>query len=244
LIATATGTGGARSLDRVRSGKYYWECTFTTTTNASAGIGTGFSLLGSGSLATCIGCINNGQIWSNGTNTGSSTGGTVTRGWVCCIALDATNNLAWFRNGAAGNWNGSAAANPATGAGGISFAAIGGGPAYDLYALASSAGGGGVVTANFGATAYTGTAPAGFGNLPTGTAVVTNEVLTQLAVEEWAQAIPPPMQATQIAIEEWVSNNVTNPQMIVTQVGVEMWASIAEYVPPVTAAQIRAMILA
>jgi hypothetical protein len=65
---------------------------------------------------------------------------------------------------------------------------------------------------------------------------------TQLALEEWGQAVPPPMWATQMAIEQWVSTNVTNPQMIATQLSIEQWASVAT-VSSATA-MARGMILA
>jgi hypothetical protein len=89
------------------------------------------------------------------------TGVTFTTGDVIDIALDAGGQLIWIRDNG-GNWNGSGTANPATCIGGVSISAITG----PYYAAIGIKGGnvGAQVTANFGATAYSFTAPAGFGN--------------------------------------------------------------------------------
>jgi hypothetical protein len=233
LVATISATNqGCRTLDRVYTGKYYFEITMTTVANLSVGITWGGSSIASLGLGTAAGqaamVVGSGGI--SAPTAAGSVGGTVTNGWVLCIAVDVDNKLVWFRNGAAGLWDGNAAHNPATGAGGNNIAACfpAGGP-FGVYAFAQSGGGGSVATANFGATAFTGAVPAGFtSGFPDSTTLINAEVLTQAAVEEWAAPIPPPMNLTQIAIEQWGSNNVTNPQMILTQAAIEQWASVVQ----------------
>jgi len=209
LTAAGTAAGGVRSVDRVRTGKYYWEYTWNTASNNSA-VGISNSLA---ALATVGGSgvnagVNNvtGAINVNGV--AMSTGiGTISAGGVVCIAVDVDARLVWFRNGAAGNWNGSATANPATGVGGYSIAPIMS-SAFSVYALASQNNTGTNITANFGTSAFTGTVPSGFNSgFPGGTTSILNEVVTQVAAEEWARITPPQMNVTQIAVEEWVSVN-------------------------------------
>jgi len=246
-ITSATGSFNVRSVDRVSTGKYYWEITYGATYTALQGLGisTISTNLGSSSNQTAANGlftaqVSNAGIYAGGVSTGISLG-TITAGTVLCVALDMTNRLIWFRNGAAGNWNNNAGYSPAAGTGGVALTFCGPGfPAYAFYTTSNATNGTSVI-ANFGATAYAGTAPSGFGNLPTGTTSTSNEIATQLALEQWASTIPPNMQATQLALEYWVSNNVTTPQMIATQLGVEMWAGVAA---AIAAQQARAMILA
>jgi hypothetical protein len=61
----------------------------------------------------------------------------------------------------AGNWNNSGTANPAIGAGGISISSLNAGPYFAAISQHDTTE---VSTANFGATAYAETVPAGFGN--------------------------------------------------------------------------------
>lgn len=207
LVAAFAATNlGVRSVDRVNTGKYYFEITFTTTANAIIGICilmTPFSTMNSGTAGSLIlQCTNGGSIFNQ--NIGlTSLGGTVTNGWVCCVALDADNRLVWFRNGA-GNWNGSAAANPDTGAGGHSIVSWAG-PGLPLYVCAQGGGGGGTVTANFGATGFTQTKPTTFtSGFPSGTATIDNAVVTQVGTEVWASNPSVAMQLTQLGLEVWV----------------------------------------
>ena len=96
--------------------------------------------------------------------------GAFAAGQIACIALDLTGQLIWFRKGAAGNWNGSGTANPATGAGGYAVSFVGAGvAAYALYS-SNNATPTGLVTANFGDSAFAGVVPAGFASGFPGTA--------------------------------------------------------------------------
>jgi hypothetical protein len=156
---------------------------------------------------------------------------------VVCIAFDVGARLAWFRKGAAGNWNGSASANPAIGAGGVACTL---GDGIPLYPAVSFGGTGNVATANFGDTAFTGTVPSGFtSGFTSGTTSPTNAIATQVAVEEWFTTNVP-VQVTQVSVEEWF-RDVTPIQVTqsalehwysadapiqVTQVAVEHWGSV------------------
>jgi len=230
LVASFASNGAVRSIDRVYTGKYYWEVTFTTLLNVSVGVSTAAaplnSTMGSGTAASFTFMVTaSGAAFAPGII--GNIGGTFPAGWVLCIALDAAG-MVWFRNGAAELWNGNAANNPTTGVGGFNFAAsFGSGPAYGLYASACGGGGGGVCTANFGATAFVGAVPVGFtSGFPSGTTLITSAVGTQTSVEHWLAATPE-VRTTQVALEHWASTTSTGLQAIVTQVAIEHWASVA-----------------
>jgi hypothetical protein len=132
-------------------------------------------------------------------------GATFTTGTVICYAIDLDGGLIWIRSGAAGNWNNSAANNPATGIGGQSLVGIGLGQGIDCYPwvfLNSSANS---ITANFGGSAFIGAVPAGFtSGWDDSVAIVTNMVATQTVMEQWGSGTPA-MWATQVLIEHWAS---------------------------------------
>lgn len=161
LIATVLPTnGGVRGAGGLTSGKYYWENTYTTINTNTVGVGIS---LASASLtnATNIGFANiartTGGITVNNVGSGSALG-IINPAAVVGIAVDFTAKLIWFRIAPAGNWNGSGTANPATGVGGISIASISTGPLYPcMYGQT-----GDKITANFGATAFSGAVPSGF----------------------------------------------------------------------------------
>jgi hypothetical protein len=221
---------GVRSIDRVYSGKYYWEVTFTTASNLSIGIcpgGANLATLASGTATAQSVIVTSGGTSFMGATSLGSIGGTFGNGWVLCVALDATNGIVWFRNGAAGNWDGNAAHNPATGAGGNNFVPIGAPPGFGVYACANGGGGGGVATANFGASGFTGAVPSGFtSGFPDSTTPVTNAVDTQVTLEHWLTTNPD-AQVTQVALEHWATVTGTGVQAIATQIALEHWASVA-----------------
>ena len=205
LTATASaGNQGVRATDRQVSGKFYWEYTCTIVVGCGLGFLSSFTALTNGIGASSgpfsCGCGSAGGIFVGGTSTGSSIG-TISNGNVVCIAVDFTARLAWFRLGAAGNWNGSATANPATGAGGISHTLGNGVPAHPAITGINTT----AITANFGDTAFVGAVPAGFtSGFTAGATSSTNALATQTAAEEWITT-DPPAQITQVAIEEWTS---------------------------------------
>lgn len=170
LIATATATSfaGVRAIDNQATGKFYWEVTWNATTGSNNAIGVilgGLSLTVNYATASTGACVlaSTGSVWTNGTATSGLL--TAANGQVVCIAIDISAGLVWFRQDAGGNWNGSGAANPATGAGGKSWPYVS--PVYPFFQADFI---NEKVTANFGDSAFTGALPAGFtaGFPPTG----------------------------------------------------------------------------
>jgi F5/8 type C domain len=163
LTATATSLaiGSVRSANQQSTGKFYWEYTLTTFVgNANVGVMSATFPLGSYfSTATVgsAGVVNTGIVYSDGVSSGLNIG-TLTTGSVVCIAIDCSARLIWCRLGAAGNWNGSGTANPATGTGGVSISLGGSVPVYAAMVGYN----GDAVTANFGGSAFTGAVPSGF----------------------------------------------------------------------------------
>ena len=127
-----------------------------------------------------------GSIWTNGGNTGNALG-TIPAGSVVGVAIDLDNRKAWFRVAPSGNWNSIGTDNPATNTGGATV------PAGTMVPFVTFGGVGGVannvITANFGASAFTGVAPSGFTSWPGGMA-------TAGAVRyDTAQGLTAPQQA-------------------------------------------------
>lgn len=230
LIATASaGAVSVRGKDPKRTGKYYIEYLSTTTQGGSTGLGFGtaatplssnayvqaFIIQASGGFNFAYNSFG-AQISSGNQSSG------ITTSTLLCAAIDLDNGLVWVRMSAAGVWNNNVANNPATGVGGISLNGTGLGQGIDVYPLAFLNTTGNSITANFGATAFTGAVPSGFtSGWDDSVAIVTNVVATQAGVEEWASGAPA-VQATQVGIEQW--GRSANPG-IVTQVSVEHWAA-------------------
>src|SRR5436190_3332458 len=158
-LTTTGGTGGIRGAYGYSSGKFYWE--YTTTSwgiNDNLGVGTSSALFSTASLVGNAITIKSGNIYVN-SNTVQGTLGARANGDIIGVAVDLTARLIWFRVAPAGNWNGSGTANPATGIGGFSISALTG-ALFPFYV--NGTGSGAVVTANFGASAFTGSVPSGF----------------------------------------------------------------------------------
>jgi hypothetical protein len=98
-----------------------------------------------------------GGIFSNGVNTGKTVG-ISNVGDVYSFAIDLTADLGWIRKNG-GNWNGDAAANPATGAGGVTIAA---GSFAPLVRFAAAVVSTDQMTGNFGQSSFAYTVPSGF----------------------------------------------------------------------------------
>lgn len=206
LIATATGVGGARAQGTHNSGKWYFEFTCTTMANSSSDVGIGTAGASYSTPATqplnAIAVYRGGFVYNNGVYTGTNIGAVVT-GSLVCVAIDLDASLAWFRLGAAGNWNASASNNPATGVGGISIAAWGrGGPATNFYPFASFGASTEQTTANFGASTFAGAVPAGFTSGWTVAAAANNAVATTIGAEVWSTGTPA-IRATMLGAEIW-----------------------------------------
>jgi hypothetical protein len=240
-VTNATAAGGVRTIDRNNTGKFYFEYTCTTwPNNVAIGIANIYTVLstvafpGSGQNAVLLN--NSGSIAVNGV--GSSFGiPAIANGSVVCVALDLTNRLIWFRNGAAGNWNGGAANNPVTGTGGVDISPVFSTafPAFGLIcatATSSTLN----ITANFGDTAFVGTAPSGFtAGFTSGATFPTYEIVTQVSIEEWASAVAR-TTLTQIGVEEWAAAAAPNIQL--TQTAIEEWATVATLATAVNTSQL------
>jgi hypothetical protein len=177
VIGTATGSpqGGARGLYSQTTGKYYWECVCNTITGIGTAVGatiSGYAFTiapNSAGVPGMVALTQAGNIRTSGGNAPGVAFGTITSGTLVGIAYDIGAALIWFRLGAAGNWNANVANNPTTGVGGVSTTGMGAGVAAfpTMWTQATSD----QITGNFGAAAFTGTAPAGFtggfsGDLP------------------------------------------------------------------------------
>jgi hypothetical protein len=166
LTATHTSVNancGARcSLSYKATGKFYFEVRLITGHGSLDAMGILTSAISYNTLgisaAGCVGLSRSGQIAVNGTNSGKTVGA-IAANDIAGMAIDLSARLIWIRRNV-GLWNGDAAADPATGTNGLivpsgSFAPavcfVGSGTAInDAY------------TANFGASAFTGTVPSGF----------------------------------------------------------------------------------
>lgn len=175
LTATNTTTRNAvRSTTSKSSGKFYFEIAFSSVggggggfdhcigiANASASLTNAPAPGGNdkNSIAKYMGSAN---VQLNNTTVGSSnTSGPPA---TVCVAVDFSGSVIWFRIGS-GNWNNNAANDPATNTGGISFSTINAGPFFAIVALEPNGGTTSAAgTINFGATAFSFTAPSGFGN--------------------------------------------------------------------------------
>ncbi|SRR5665213_122066 len=158
--SAAAGTDGGAfgvAADIKASGKYYFEINLSSagaSSDTSAGIAqlsATYAGLGNDALNGAV-VFTSGNLWINGSNTGSV--GAVTP--TCEFAVDLDNHLIWARaNG--GNWNDSGTADPATATGGRTIQTASFVPVVVQNGSPAT-----FFTANFGATSFVGTPPAGF----------------------------------------------------------------------------------
>lgn len=185
-IATATANSiqGVRGTTSQSSGAVYFEMTCSAMNPVGgsdayklcglADIGYGLT---SGLQPGDQGGSNTGfSVWMDKNGVGIDVGGTIfhsggssfNTGWIGAtraltwqFAVDLTNRLLWIKPAAgtgSTTWNNSGTADPATGAGGISF--VGGVALYPVAAIWFD--NGGAITVNTGASAFAGSPPAGF----------------------------------------------------------------------------------
>lgn len=206
----ATALQGVFGTNGQTTGKYYFEYTFGAGTVAVNSHYLGLSLSSavrdtSGSLggfrfipqSTTTANLN-----FNGATSVSFSGLTAMgSGTVVCFAVDMDNQRVWCRVGAAGNWNASGTATPATPSTGVSFASLGvSGISLipHIYLATTNT----AITANFGDSAFTGTVPTGFtSGFPTGG--INNALFTQEVAEVWGAGFPSQAQFTQEVVEVW-----------------------------------------
>lgn len=161
--SSGSGFQGVRATNSHSTGKFYFE-NLTPINPGNNGVG-----LANANYVTTNGLWFNtfdsvgyrpvdGSVMINGTVIG--TGQTYGSGDMVSVAVDLGAQLIWVRANA-GNWNNSGTANPATGVGGFSISSLNAGPFFPATNLHDSTDDS---TANFGATAYAQSVPAGFGN--------------------------------------------------------------------------------
>lgn len=243
LILTSywLGFGSAWSEDYHNSGKYYFEITFTTTTDTytCAGI-RGFY----GDLRIVL---SDGYIWANGAPTSINIGA-MSSGDVLGIAVDLDNKRIWFRKGAAGNWNGNATYSPDTNVGGFPIT----NDFYSPYGQTNVAAN--VLTLNSGDSAFTGTVPTGFTSgwtvgpstdafvnlIPAETWVNFNTVVspgrvTTSLLEAWVtnDSKPTEGQVSSCFTEVWTARNSSITNANATNVVVEIWFQVGSERPPI-----------
>lgn len=168
ITSTTTSFGAVRGIASHSTGFYYYEVVVSASTNIGLiifGIGNASTNLNSfaGSDNNSIGYGGDGKIWLNGANPVAAIQ-THAVGDTVAVATDETHTKMWFKNvTTASGWNNDILANqnPATNTGGISFSTMAAGPWFPAASIDTS---GDVLTANFGATAYSQTPPSGFGN--------------------------------------------------------------------------------
>lgn len=158
-VTNNTGsTANVKSIFSSATNKYYFEGAFAS---SSGRIGFGNSsstqlTIGGASNANSIGYVpGSGQVLQAGSIKG--TADTSTTGQNIGVAIDIDNSLVWIRI-QGGDWNAAGgSADPATGLGGFSFTSLGA-----IFAIGQVNNIDEAFTANFGATAFTYTVPAGF----------------------------------------------------------------------------------
>lgn len=159
LRASASLRGGGRT-ETIITGKKYWEITIVSRLaiyEASAGwVNSGQPFSGDttlGGLTSGVGWYSSGEIFYNGAVV--AVFDSFTTGDTLSFAVDGSS--VWLRvNGA--SWNANPAANPATGVGAATQNEGDIYPAYQVAGLNV----GGEILANFGATSFLRTPPAGF----------------------------------------------------------------------------------
>lgn len=162
LLATGTSnTDGAVRATIIRgAGKWYCELNMGALSGGDSGGGLAnatavLANIGSTVLGAFI-QFKGGNYYSNGSVVSSN--GNMSAGGILQVAYDGTAHKAWVKF-ASGNWNASASNNPATGVGGQDVSAYDTGGMYPCFACAGT---GDACTANFGATSFSFSIPAGF----------------------------------------------------------------------------------
>jgi hypothetical protein len=156
LTVTQPGSSGwrsVRSTESVSSGKHYWEIEIDDAQGGDTLVGVGTS---SFSLSSYVGSDANSYGWyGSGTKyTGASSypyAPTYTTGDIVGIALDLDNGKIWFSKN--GSWTG----DPVAGTG-EAFSGLSG----EFYAAVSLYNANKILTANFGTSGLTYSAPTGF----------------------------------------------------------------------------------
>lgn len=163
LTGTGTASGGddlVRSTNSKTTGKLYYEGTMTLNAAETAlGIANSTASLTAflGTDNNGVGLYRSGNVFIGGSNVMS--GPSMNNGDIFGVAIDFGAQLIWWRNNNASTvWNAGGTANPATGVGGQSFAAITG-PYFFCFDIPGTATA--VATVNPG-NSFNVAAPSGF----------------------------------------------------------------------------------
>lgn len=161
--STNNGVGVASTMSKT-TGKYYFETRSVTSISNNNGIG--IKVYAGGTFSDPVANFTNAAgvllgptnsfIYNNTVSTGKNLGAQAI-GDVYCFAIDLTARLMWVKKGA-GLWNADAGADPVAGTNGVIILAGALSPMVRFTnGLATDA-----FTANFGASAFAFTVPAGF----------------------------------------------------------------------------------
>lgn len=149
------------------AGKVYLEGMFNSLGGGNTGVGLALlsfpptgSTIGGGDGGISIGGHALGNIWLNGVPLAGSFTGYVNAQWWG-MAVDLTAHIFWTRATPTSLWNGVIGANPATGVGGVSYAAtpLAAGLPYLVFVSQST---GETCLFNLGGSAFAGAVPHGF----------------------------------------------------------------------------------
>jgi hypothetical protein len=158
---SGTSFQSVRATSSHSSGKYYFEVTVTSEANNTViGLANANYVTTNGLIYNSLDSVGYREDGLVQTNNGPLT---TVQTWgdnTISVAVDLGTQLLWLRVDN-GNWNNSGTASPATGTGGISISSLNAGPFFPAVALHDTTE---TNTANFGATAYAQSVPAGFGN--------------------------------------------------------------------------------
>ncbi len=164
VISSNGSTAGVRATTSHTTGQYYWEIRVDAD---GGGFDVAATVLTGASSLTAADANNNeyfngnGQIWIAGSLNSTYPGAIATVGNVIQVAVDLTAREMWMRGDIGTQWNSNGSAFPTTPGSGLPLpVTVAIFPGVQLNAAAGSA----QLTANFGATAYVNTPPAGFGN--------------------------------------------------------------------------------
>lgn len=146
-IATDGTNFSGRSDTSIASGaKRHWEAIVVNDSGANCGVGivnaseTFEAGEWIGHQANGVALYSDGKLYKNAVSL-IDLGLPFTSGARLCFEVDDGGKLLWIRIGAAGDWNGSGTANPATGAGGVDISDLGAVfPAYNVFSTAGVSG--------------------------------------------------------------------------------------------------------
>jgi hypothetical protein len=225
LVAVAGASNSAvLAGDFFQSGLYYFEVTPLNAVFGSCTVG--IAPPGGTNVFLAGVAPNGGNIYATG-SVGVAIG-TVPAGTPVCIAVNLNTGLIWFRNGAAGNWNNNASANPATGVGGVILPSTGG-----FVAPWVEFSSGDQVSLNAGDGNFVGAVPAGFTAGWPKSSAATSMVASQFGMETWGSGGITALYASQLGMEVWSASASLSPSsLFASQLGMEVWASSDLVVAP------------